>query len=155
VLLIETEMRTIMNTEDIIARVSVIVDAPKEKVWEALVTPQIIKQYFFGTEVRSDFKVGSPITWKGEWEGKSYEDKGEIREVNKDQLLQFTHLSPSSGEKDLPENYRIVTIILSENNGKTKVTLTQDNNNSEADREHSEKNWKGMLDGLKKVVEGK
>jgi len=142
-----------MNTEDIIARVSVVVDAPKEKVWEALVTPEIIEQYFFGTKVNSDFKVGSPITWKGEWEGKSYEDKGVIREAKKDQLLQFTHLSPSSGEKDLPENYRIVTIILSESDGKTRVTLTQDNNHSEAAREHSEENWKGMLNELKKVVE--
>jgi len=142
-----------MNTEDIIARVSVVVDAPKGKVWEALVTPKLIKKYFFDTDVQSDFKVGSPITWKGEWEGHSYEDRGEIREAKKDQLLQFSHFSPTSGEKDLPENYRIVTITLSESEGKTKVTLTQDNNHSEAAREHSEENWKLMLAGLKKVVE--
>jgi len=148
-------MKTTMNTEDIIARVSITIDALKEKVWEALVTPEIIEQYFFGTKVNSDFKVGSPITWKGEWEGRAYEDKGVIREAQKDQLLQFSHLSPSSGEQDLPENYRIVTIALSENNGKTTVTLTQDNNHSETAREHSEENWKGMLEGLKKVVEGK
>ena len=134
---------------------SIVIHKTADQVWKALTTPDIIKQYFFGTDVQSDFKVGSPITWKGEWEGKPYEDKGEIREANKGQLLQFSHLSVSSGEKDLPENYRIVTIILSESNGQTKVTLTQDNNHSEADREHSEKNWKGMLDGLKKVVEGK
>ena len=145
-----------MNTEDIIARVSTRIDAPKEKVWEALVTPKIIKQYFFGTDVNSDFKVGSKITWKGEWEGKSYEDKGEIREVKQDRLLQFSHLSPSSGEKDIPENYRIVTIELEEdNNRKTKVTLTQDNNPTEAAREHSEKNWQGMLDEMKKLLENR
>ena len=143
-----------MNTEDIIARVSTSVDASKEKVWEALVTPKIIKEYFFGTEVKSDFKVGSKIVWKGDWNGKPYEDHGEIREAQAGRLLQFTHISPSD-EKELEENYRVVTIILDEKNGKTKVTLTQDNNPNDEAREKSEQNWQGMLDGLKKVVEAK
>lgn len=142
-----------MHTEDIIARVSTVIDAPKEKVWEALVTPKIIKQYFFGTDVHSDFRVGSKITWKGEWEGKSYEDVGVIRESQPGRILQFSHLSQSSGEKDVPENYHIVTITLEEKGGKTRVRLTQDNNHTEEAREHSEKNWQGMLDGMKKVVE--
>src|ERR1044071_4122327 len=116
-----------MNTEDIIARVSTVIDAPASKVWEALVTPKIIRQYMFGTEVQSDFRVGSPITWKGEWEGKRYEDKGEIREFEPNRLLQYSHFSPLTGEKDVPENYHIVTIVLVEHNGKTNVTLTQDN----------------------------
>jgi uncharacterized protein YndB with AHSA1/START domain len=144
-----------MNTEDIIARVSTTIDAPKDKVWEALVTPKIIKQYFFGTEVSSDFRIGSKITWKGEWEGKSYEDKGEIRDVQPGELLQFSHLSPSSGEQDTPENYHIITIELAEKNGKTNVTLTQDNNATEKSREHSEKNWKMMLESLRSLLEGK
>ncbi|MEI9918925.1 MAG: SRPBCC domain-containing protein [Bacteroidota bacterium] len=142
-----------MNTEDIIARVSTTIDASADEVWEALVNPEIIKQYMFGTEVVSDFNIGSPITWKGEWEGKRYEDKGEIREYQKDRLLQYTHYSPLTGEKDLPENYHIVTIILVEIGGETNVTLTQDNNPTDKSREHSEKNWKMMLEGLKKTVE--
>ena len=144
-----------MNTEDIIARVSTTIEAPKEKVWEALVTPEIIKQYFFGTEVKSDFKEGSPITWSGEWQGKSYEDKGQIRENEPGRRLKFTHFSPASGEKDIQDNYHIVTIVLDERSKKTLVTLTQDNNHSEQAREHSEKNWHAMVDGLKKVVENR
>jgi uncharacterized protein YndB with AHSA1/START domain len=143
-----------MNTEDIIARVSTTIDAPTSKVWEALVTPAIIKQYMFDTDVVSDFHIGSPIRWKGEWEGKSYEDKGDIRDVRPNQLLQYTHFSPMTGEKDIPENYHVVTITLTEKNDKTDVTLTQDNNPTDKSREHSEKNWSGMLAGLKKVVEG-
>lgn len=144
-----------MNTEDIIARVSTTIDAPASKIWEALVTPEIIRQYMFGTEVHSDFRVGSPITWKGEWQGKRYEDKGVIREFQPPQLLQYSHFSPLTGEKDIPENYHIVTIELREKDGKTSVTLTQDNNPTDKAREHSEKNWKMMLDGLKKTVEGR
>ena len=143
-----------MNTEDIIARVSTGINAPANKVWDALTNPKIIKQYMFGTEVKSDFRVGSPITWKGEWEGKKYEDKGRIREALTDRLLQYSHFSPLTGEKDIPENYHIVTITLTETSGKTHVTLTQDNNPTDKAREHSEKNWSGMLEGLKKTVEG-
>lgn len=144
-----------MNTEDIIARVSTTIEAPAGKVWEALVNPVIIKQYMFDTNVVSDFNIGSAILWKGEWEGKRYEDKGVIRDVQPNQLLQYTHFSPMTGEKDIPENYHVVTITLTEKNGKTAVTLTQDNNPTDKSREHSEKNWSGMLTGLKKVVEGK
>ncbi|HWA34479.1 MAG TPA: SRPBCC family protein, partial [Cyclobacteriaceae bacterium] len=98
-----------MNTEDIIARVSTEIGVPADQIWEALVTPRIIKQYMFGTDVESDFRPGSKITWKGEWEGKPYEDKGEIIEVRRNQLLRFTHFSPTTGEKDIPENYHYVT----------------------------------------------
>lgn len=143
-----------MNTEDIIARVSTTIDAPKDKIWEALVTPKIIKQYFFGTDVKSDFRKGSAITWNGEWEGRPYQDKGEILDVQPGRSLQFSHISPAS-EKDIPENYRTVTIELKDRGGKTEVTLTQDNNHTEDAREHSEKNWQMMLDSLKKLLEKK
>ena len=55
---------------------SIDVNAPAAKVWEALTNPEIVKKYFFGTNVKTDWKVGSPIIWEGEWEGKSYRDKG-------------------------------------------------------------------------------
>jgi uncharacterized protein YndB with AHSA1/START domain len=58
---------------NITATVSIIINATAEKVWEALTTPQIIKQYFFGTEAVSDWKAGSPIYFQGEWEGKGYD----------------------------------------------------------------------------------
>lgn len=60
----------------LIAKVSATINAPIAKVWDALVTPEIIKRYFFGTTVVSDWKEGSSIIWKGEWEGKTYQDKG-------------------------------------------------------------------------------
>lgn len=142
-----------MNAEDIIARVSTEIHAPANRVWQALTNPVLIRKYMFGAEVISDFKVGSPIVWRGEFEGKKFEDKGEIKWVLPNKILQYTHFSPLSGEKDIPENYHIVTIELVEIEHITTVTLKQDNNNTEQGREHSEKNWKAMLDGLKKTVE--
>ena len=57
------------------ATTSIIVDAPRSKVWNALTDPAMVKQYLFGTTMTTTWKVGDPITYTGEWEGKSYEDK--------------------------------------------------------------------------------
>jgi hypothetical protein len=35
-----------------------------------------------GADVETDGKPGSPITWKGEYQGKPYEDKGELVEAD-------------------------------------------------------------------------
>ena len=139
---------------DHVAKASATIDASADRVWEALVTPSIIKQYMFGTNVTSDFKQGSPITWKGEWQGRPYEDKGVIQKIERLRTLQFTHFSPLAGLPDKPENYHKVTIELSPNGSTTKVSLSQDNNPTDEEREHSEQNWNMMLEGMKKLLSG-
>ena len=57
-----------------IAKASVSIKVPPSKVWEALTTPRLTKQYFFGVDILTDWKPGSPIIYKGEWEGKPFED---------------------------------------------------------------------------------
>ncbi len=136
-----------------IAKASISINAPVGKVWDALTNPEVIKQYMFGTNVISDWKEGSSIVWKGEWQGKKYEDKGTILKIKEERVLQYSHFSPLSGKPDVPENYHIVTIELSGNEKQTHFSLLQDNNATEEDRDHSEKNWKMMLDALKKFLE--
>ena len=138
---------------NLIAKAEADVNAPKSRVWDALVDPAAIKQYMFGTNVSSEWKEGSPITWKGEWEGKAYEDKGTILEIQPGRRLRYSHFSPLMGKPDKPENYHNVTIDLSDSGDRTHVTLAQDNNADEKAKAHSEKNWTMMLDGLKKYLE--
>ena len=142
-----------MKNEDFIARASTTVNASADKVWKALTDRASIKEYMFGTDMVSDFKKGSPITWKGEWEGRAYEDKGEVLDVEPNRLLRYTHFSPLTGEPDIPENYHTVTIELKPNGSQTDVSLSQDNNRTEDARDHSRKNWEMMLGGLKTFVE--
>jgi uncharacterized protein YndB with AHSA1/START domain len=137
----------------LMARVSVIIDAARAEVWNALVDPAAIRRYMFGADVTSDWREGSAITWKGEWQGKAYEDKGVLLEVKPDRTLKYSHFSPLSGLPDKPENYHTVAIDLADQDGKTRVTLTQDNNSNEQARQHSEKNWTMMLGSLKKYLE--
>jgi uncharacterized protein YndB with AHSA1/START domain len=144
-----------METKDLISNAQILVNAPIEKVWDAFVNPDTIKKYMFGTTVTSDFKEGSAITWKGEWNGKAYEDKGKIIKVKPMSQLQYTHFSPLTGIPDVAENYHKVTVKLTPMNGSTSVLLSQDNNATDEERKHSEKNWGMMLSGLKEVLEGK
>ncbi len=139
--------------EGFIAKASISINAPVGRVWDALTNPEVIRQYMFGTNVISDWKEGSPIVWKGEWEGKKYEDKGLILKLEPGRLIQYSHFSPLSGQQDSPENYHTVTIELSGKGNQTFVSLLQDNNETEEARKHSENNWEMMLDGLKKLLE--
>ena len=78
--------------------------------------------------MRTDWTVGGPIVWRGEWDGKAYEDKGKILELEPGRRLVHTHFSPLSGQEDAPENYHTLTWTLEDQTGKTKLTLSQDNN---------------------------
>ncbi len=139
---------------DLVARASIVVDASPAKVWAALTTPSIIKKYFFGADIVTDWKVGSPILYRGEWQGRAYEDKGTILNFEPEKLLVSTHWSPLAGVPDTPENYHTVTYALSLKGNSTQIALSQDNNASAEEKSHSEQNWRAVLEGLKKVVEG-
>jgi len=139
--------------ENRVATAIVTVDASPERVWAALTDPAIIRRYMFGSTVTSDWKVGSTITYAGEYEGKKYEDHGEILEIRVPELLRSTHFSPLSGKPDVPENYHTLTYTLRADGDRTRLELSQDNNASAEEAEHSAGNWKQMLEALKSVVE--
>lgn len=137
-----------------ISEASTTINAPVSMVWDALTKPDLIKQYLFGTEVITDWQVGSPITYKGVWQGKPYEDKGKVLEIEPRKILASTFWSSLSGLPDIPENYKTVRYELSTTGDITSLTITQDNNASQDEANHSEQNWKMVLDGIKKLLEG-
>ena len=138
---------------DHIAKASLFINASPEQVWKALTTPELIKQYFFGTNAVSDWKVGSKLEWHGEWEGKQYLDKGVILESDPPRRFMYTYLSSMSGKEDKPENYATVAYNLESENGGTRLTIIQDGNASQESAEHSEQNWTSVFNGMKEMLE--
>jgi uncharacterized protein YndB with AHSA1/START domain len=139
---------------NIAAVVRININAPIAKVWEALTKPEIIKEYFFGTNTKTDWKPGSPIIFEGEWQGKKYQDKGTILEVEENKLIQYNYWSSMSGIEDKPENYVTITYSLSGSDNDVTLSIKQENIPDEKMKEHSAENWKKVLEGLKQVVEG-
>ncbi len=128
------------------------VKAPVDTVWNALINPELVKQYFFGSDQKSDWQIGSPIEWTGEYDGQSYLDKGIVLEFVPHQKLSYSYLSSWSGLEDQPENYLVVTYEVREVDGGTLLTITQSNYDEEK-ASHSSENWGVVIDGLKKIVE--
>lgn len=133
--------------------VSVSINAPVSKVWQALTDPALIKEYMFGTNTVSEWKKGSRITYSGVWDGKEYTDSGTIVDIIPEQVLNTTYFSPLSGKEDIPENYANVIYTLKPENGGTVLTIWQDNLDNEAAQEYMMKNWHMVLDGVKKLLE--
>ena len=136
-----------------VATARIEIEASPQEVWRALTEPALIGEYMFGTQVETDWKPGSRITWKGEYEGKQFEDRGEILDVEPEHRLAMTHFSPLSGREDRPENYHTVVYELAEQGEGTLVSLSQDGNESEEAAEHSQSTWETVLAGLKETVE--
>jgi len=139
--------------ESFMATAHISIRASADKVWNALTDPSLIKEYLFGTEATSEWKVGSSITYKGVWQGKPYEDKGTILELEPNRLLKSTYWSGMSGLEDKPENYNIVTYAIAEKDGLTTLIVTQDNNGTKEGADHSASNWGVVLKGLKDLLE--
>jgi uncharacterized protein YndB with AHSA1/START domain len=140
---------------DIKCQVRTTINAPLAEVWDALTNPEIIKQYFFGTDATTDWKVGNPITFSGTWEGKAYKDKGTVLDFEKNKLVKYSYWSSMSGIEDKPENYVIVTYELAGVDWNVDLAITQENIPDEKMKEHSQENWKLVANELKKLVEEK
>jgi uncharacterized protein YndB with AHSA1/START domain len=138
---------------DHVATAETEISAAPAQVWDVLTDPEQVKKFMFGAEVRTDWQKGSPITWQGVYEGKEYEDKGEILEVDPGRLLKVTHYSPLSGQPDVPENYHTLTYELTDRGTTTHLSLSQDNNASEEEAEHSRGMWEMLVGGVKEAAE--
>jgi uncharacterized protein YndB with AHSA1/START domain len=132
---------------------SKLISAPAGQVWNALTDPRVIKKYFLGTEVTTTWQVGEPITFKGEWQGKHYEDKGVVLSYEPEDRLSISHYSPLTGLPDVPENYHSVEYCVEQEAGGTRVTITQGNNRSNAEADESAKLWDMVLQNLKELLE--
>jgi len=136
---------------DLTVSKSVIINANQDKVWNALTNPEIIKEYLFGTETLSDWKVGSEIVFQGEYEGHKYRDHGVIVENLPKQKLSYSYWSGFSGLGDKPENYSVITYTLTvRGNNQTELTWTQKDMQTKRDTNIQKAEWTNFLKVLKR-----
>ncbi len=141
-----------MNHNLIVSK-SIDINASPAKVWNALTNPEIIKEYLYGTETITDWKVGSAIIFQGEYKGQQYKDKGIVRENIPNELLSYSYWSGFSGTEDKAENYSLVTYQLKQNKNITTLTWTQKGFANEDGHKHSESGMDAFLVSIKKIIE--
>lgn len=136
-----------------VATSSIAINASPTQVWQVITDPAAMKEFFFGSEVATDWTVGTPIVWRGVWEGKPYEDRGEVVEFEPGRKLVTTHFSPLTGQPDIPENYHTLTWTLQADGADTMLTLSQDNNGSAEGAAHSKGMWDTLVASVKNIAE--
>lgn len=136
------------------SKTSIVIHAPLAKVWEGLTKAEMVKQYLFGTNMVTTWEVGSPVLFRGEWEGKAYEDKGTVLEYKPQETFSYSYWSGFSGSEDKPENYQNIRFDLETvDSDNVKVTITQSNVKTQESADHSSDNWQKVLENMKKLLE--
>jgi uncharacterized protein YndB with AHSA1/START domain len=138
---------------DLKANADITINASPDLVWDALVNPEKIKVYLFGTNTSSQWTLGSEIVFEGEYQGQHYRDKGKITDIQANKILQYTYWTGFSGLEDKEENYSLVRFELKKDGSTTQLLLTQAGFPSEQAAEHSSLAWKQILEAIKKLVE--
>jgi uncharacterized protein YndB with AHSA1/START domain len=135
------------------ARASRTIPADPERVWETLTSKAGMKAYMMGADVETDWQVGHRITMRGQFNGKPFEDQGEVRSFEPVRRLSYTH--ESSGA---PGQSHLVTFELAPAEGGTRVTVVQAPDkgvDAAADAKNVamyQKTWAAMLESLEKAV---
>lgn len=148
---------------ELIIKNSITINAPATKVWDALVNPQQTKIYMFGCETISDWKVGSELIWRGEYEGRPMDFvQGYIVKLEPENFLEYTVIDPNNKNiSKIAENYLTVTYQLIEENKTTILNVTQGDYSKVAEGERRFKEadnggegWNPILIQIKNLVEG-
>ena len=126
------------------------IETTPEKLWEALTNSEFSKRYWFGTEVKSDWKVGSPfaLVMNG-----TTTDVGEILEVDRPRRLSYTfhHVLSEAARRERPTK---VVFNLEPHGKLVKLTLThEDFEAGSVILDGISKGWPAILSSLKSLLE--
>ena len=128
---------------------AIYIAAKPEQVWEALTNGEFTKQFWFGREVKSDWKVGSEAIYTMV-DGK-VNIVSKILKINPPTFMEFTFQDVSTVSlADVEET--IVTYELQEAEGGTKFTVTH-NAKTEKLFTAVSGGWTMILSGLKTLLE--
>lgn len=133
---------------------TITIDASPEVVWDVVTNRNKIKLFLYGTNTSTDWKVGSPILFEGEYQGMTYKDKGNVIENVLNEKIKYNYWSMMSKTEDLPENYSLITYSIDKISEKqVKFTWLQEGFTSKQGCDHTDKTLMSMLEQIKKIAE--
>lgn len=132
---------------------TIIIKAPVQKVWDIITKPESVKQWQFGSDLVTDWKIGSDIKFSTEWEGVTYLQWGKVLDVKQNEIVKYSLFAPRPDLEDKPENYFIMSYVLTSINGQTKLEIIQEDNRPGAVQEEPQGEENPILKSLKDFAE--
>lgn len=132
---------------------TVIVKSSLQKVWDVLTQPAFVKQWQFGSDVVTDWKVGSEIRFSTEWQGQIFEQWGKILDIKQNELIKYSLFAPRPDLEVKPENYFIMNYILTPSDDLVIIEIIQEDNRPGAVQEEPQGEENPILQSLKKIIE--
>ncbi|NOS90350.1 MAG: ATPase [Cyclobacteriaceae bacterium] len=132
---------------------TVIINASKQRVWDTLTKPELIKLWQYGSNVLTDWQVGSKIEFVTEWEDKIFKQWGTVLSFSPAESLSYSLFAPRPGVEDKPENYFVMKYVLTDAGDQIKLEIIQEDNRPHAVQEEPQGEENPILQGLKRVAE--
>ena len=130
--------------------------APAKKVWLALTDPSLVKQWQYGSDLLTTWKVGTSIIFRNEWNGQIFDQWGTVIEFSPESRLKYSLFFPQPDLQDIPENYFFMTYELAHDDGTTSLLVRQEDPRPFPPGESSDgDDGPDVLSDLKKLVEVK
>lgn len=140
-------------SDELTVKKSIHINAPVQKVWQALTDPRLTEIYFFGCRAISDWRVGSDLVWKATVDGKeTIPVKGKITAIEENVALTYTCFAPE--HEGNPAKHTAVTYRMTADGDATQLSLTQGVFDDAAECAKTNGSWDLVLGGLKKLLEG-
>jgi len=136
------------------AEQSIRINASPTLLWEVLTNPDYTEKYMYNCRVKTDWEIGSEITWKGNFRGYNAFQKGEVLEYDPISHLKYTTFDPNYGLEDKPENYIHVGYHVHKSGDESLLTVDNETFDGDDKRlEHIKQGWETVLKGIKEVAE--
>lgn len=129
------------------------INASAERVWETVTKPELVKLWQYGSDLLTDWNPGSDIRFKTAWEDKVFEQWGKVLVFKPHELLSYSLFAPRPGLEDKPENYFVMSYVLTSDNGQTKLDIIQEDNRPHAVQEEPQGEENPVLKALKDLAE--
>lgn len=129
------------------------INASRQKVWDTITKAEYVKLWQYGSDLLTNWEIGSDIKFRTEWQDKVFEQWGKVLEVKPTERIKYSLFAPRPGLEDKPENYFIMSYILTEKNGVTNLEIIQDDNRPNAVQEEPQGEENPVLKTLKEIAE--
>lgn len=129
------------------------INAPIHKVWDIITKPEFVKLWQYGSDLLTTWESGSDIRFRTEWEDKVFEQWGKVLEFRPNEIVKYSLFAPRPDLVDKAENYFIMSYVLTDDNGQTKLEIIQEDNRPNAIQEEPQGEENQVLRSLKQLAE--